>query len=395
MIEYQGQSDSIYSTLLRRDVEMYGEWSSGSNSAGLLDIAVELSSDELYAGTEFTVYVLVKNPFGRPLWIQNVTVSIPSQMYWRTELSDEPERTIEERVAALRGNADPELLDRIAERCTRIQHLRESITVLEAEMREAPPERVDELTEEQEAKKKSLAEEQNKLIVDEQLLYGQLGYNFVFARGQKAFVDHVEMKTPRPIYVSAEDGGKVTRLIHRRSLPKADTQRDNIHLESSLPLGEALQPGSTGVWQVRLATKSNMLFLPAQYRLQFNVVYSFDPPLREMEAPAVRRTLRVDTRAQMLSIRASMQAVMVGALLGGLGGALAREAQTQVNLGQIGRIIPRVILSCILSVAAVMFATRKSETQAFICVEDFWGGALIGFLIGFAGTAAFGGITGA
>jgi hypothetical protein len=41
-------------------------------STGLLDVAVELSSPELFAGEDFSVYLIVKNPFDRPIWVREV-----------------------------------------------------------------------------------------------------------------------------------------------------------------------------------------------------------------------------------------------------------------------------------------------------------------------------------
>ena len=37
---------------------------------------------------------------------------------------------------------------------------------------------------------------------------------------------------------------------------------------------------------------------------------------------------------------------------------------------------------------------RKSSTQQIVSVEDFWGGLLIGFLVGYLGEAYFRGIIG-
>jgi hypothetical protein len=53
-----------------------------------------------------------------------------------------------------------------------------------------------------------------------------------------------------------------------------------------------------------------------------------------------------------------------------------------------------LVLAVILSTAAIVLAARKSEAQSFINVEDFWGGVLIGFLIGSSGTVAFTELTG-
>jgi hypothetical protein len=45
-------------------------------------------------------------------------------------------------------------------------------------------------------------------------------------------------------------------------------------------------------------------------------------------------------------------------------------------------------------VPAIIFSARKAEAQSFVTVEDFWGGLLIGFLIGYSGTTIFAKITG-
>jgi hypothetical protein len=51
------------------------------------------------------------------------------------------------------------------------------------------------------------------------------------------------------------------------------------------------------------------------------------------------------------------------------------------------------MLAVILSAVAVIFMARKSDTQSFVSVEDFWGGVLIGFLVGYTGTGFFGTLT--
>jgi len=43
---------------------------------------------------------------------------------------------------------------------------------------------------------------------------------------------------------------------------------------------------------------------------------------------------------------------------------------------------------------AIIFMARKSDAQSFVSIEDFWGGLLIGFLVGYTGTSFFESITG-
>ena len=47
---------------------------------GLLDLSVDLSVPEVYSGTEFTLYLHVKNPFSQPVWIKSVEFSLPVQL---------------------------------------------------------------------------------------------------------------------------------------------------------------------------------------------------------------------------------------------------------------------------------------------------------------------------
>ena len=47
---------------------------------GLLDLSVELSSRDITAGNQFALFVLVRNPFNKPVWIRRVHVSLPSEL---------------------------------------------------------------------------------------------------------------------------------------------------------------------------------------------------------------------------------------------------------------------------------------------------------------------------
>jgi hypothetical protein len=53
---------------------------SDSADKGLLDLSVELSMRDIMAGNEFAIFVMVKNPFTKPIWIHKVHVSLPSEI---------------------------------------------------------------------------------------------------------------------------------------------------------------------------------------------------------------------------------------------------------------------------------------------------------------------------
>jgi hypothetical protein len=200
-----------------------------------------------------------------------------------------------------------------------------------------------------------------------------------------------------------------------------ETKRNVAELESSLPRHIALQPGSTAVYNVVLRVHKQLLFSPAKYRLQFNVNYGFEPHLvyqpqadldRQSlaiteivrpdsltdEGPDVAETLFTNTLAYELSIRASLYAVIIGAAIGGLAGAATRILQ--VTPGPSANLIfnpvnfMAMLVAMILSIIAIIFMARKSDTPSFVSVEDFWGGLLIGFLVGYTGATFFETVTG-
>ena len=95
-------------------------------------------------------------------------------------------------------------------------------------------------------------------------------------------------------------------------------------------------------------------------------------------------------------MRASVWSIMSGSVLGGVAGSLAKWIQVHphMDLNKLSfttfvGAVSSMILAVILSVVAVIFMSRKSDAQSFVTVEDFWGGALIGFFVGYTGTSFF------
>lgn len=81
---------------------------------GLLDLDVTQSSPDVMAGQDFSMYVLVKNPFDKPIWIKRVHVSVPSEIdlpQWNAFKADlarkeeEKKQGEEDRQAAIKEEA--------------------------------------------------------------------------------------------------------------------------------------------------------------------------------------------------------------------------------------------------------------------------------------------------
>jgi len=106
------------------------------------------------------------------------------------------------------------------------------------------------------------------------------------------------------------------------------------------------------------------------------------------------RDLFSNTSSFATQVRAALWSVILGGVFGGIIGSVARSLQgaggaVAFSGPRANSTIGALLLAAILSGAAVVFSARKSETQSFVTVEDFWGGLLVGFLIGYSGTAAF------
>ena len=165
-----------------------------------------------------------------------------------------------------------------------------------------------------------------------------------------------------------------------------------------------MQPGSTVVYTAILYVEKSIVFTPSQYRLQFNVNYSFhakELSLSNEQHDQGEVGIFTNTIAYELSIRPSVYSVIFGASLGGFTGAIARllqitpsEKWQTFSSTDIVTSVITIAVAVILSSIAVVFMVRKSEAQSFISVEDFWGGLLIGFFVGYTGTSFFEQLTG-
>jgi hypothetical protein len=94
------------------------------------------------------------------------------------------------------------------------------------------------------------------------------------------------------------------------------------------------------------------------------------------------------------TLRPPVMANGAGAIVGSLVGPVARGLRDQgpAFFSTIGvAFVAGVALTAILSLVAVIYSSRKTgEAQPIVTVEDFWGGLLVGFLLGFLGNEFFG-----
>ncbi|GHF55076.1 hypothetical protein GCM10018790_36340 [Kitasatospora xanthocidica] len=348
---------------------------------GLLDLSVDLSVPQVYSGTDFTVYLHIKNPFSVPVWIDKVDMSLPTQLFWRTpERPETPEKAAE---PVLPEAETARLTAAVQERQARIRQLEEESAAL-------PPERAEEawgIQDEIALLHQANVRDQARLDgADDQLNLHISGGSTVDLHGRA-----------RQTNIHVAGGSTVAVFADRPA------DRERVPLIGSLPRRVALEPGSTDVWTIRLGTPRNPFFVPASYRLQLNVVYGLVPEQSGGPLPGApgseRRRVFANTTALTVPLKAALWNVMTGGVAGGLVGSLGRSLQEAQSLSALahqplGTTLGSLVLAVILTGAAIVFAARKSEAPSFVTVEDFWGGVLVGFLIGYSGTAAFTELTG-
>ncbi|MBN1874326.1 MAG: hypothetical protein JXA33_08845 [Anaerolineae bacterium] len=354
-------------------------------------MTVELSTTDVTAGNEFAIFVLVKNPFSRPVWIREVNVSLPS------ELKRVDEEKIQAKIKETRDKQE-ELLQQNKQDRTKLQEkiegLQAQISELTRALNSNTKGNAGDLAELVRTLESDLKEFQAKL---RNLSAGMS--NVQIFDGARVAVLKIASQASQVQIFGHDPNGKSTRVAEIEiSEPwlvyEQQAQDRTVKLASSLPENFALQSGSTAVYTVVLNVNRSLIFTPSKYRLQFYVNYGFEPmQLQQNGQSSSEESIFTNTIAHALSIRPSVYSVIGGSLIGGGIGAAARLLQSPI-LPTSQSVIVSLVLSMILGGMAAVFMARKSDAQSFVSVEDFWGGILMGFLVGYTGTSFFESITG-
>jgi hypothetical protein len=91
-----------------------------------------------------------------------------------------------------------------------------------------------------------------------------------------------------------------------------------------------------------------------------------------------------------VSIFPSLGSMLIGTLIGSLLGTVVNAIMPHIReasnpIPGLDLIIPQVFANLILGFIVGITLMRKKDVQPFLTVEDFWGGILLGFLVGFSG----------
>jgi hypothetical protein len=137
-----------------------------------------------------------------------------------------------------------------------------------------------------------------------------------------------------------------------------------------------ISPTSEIITGFTWSTKSWLLFLPSRVGIDIEVPYEIKGEVRSQVASCV------------FEIKPPIYSIVIGGIVGSLIGSAARSF-TSGQLTLDIQFIVKMFGSCLLAVMAAIALSRKSGSQAFITVEDFFGAFVLGSLIGYGGTTFF------
>jgi hypothetical protein len=192
----------------------------------------------------------------------------------------------------------------------------------------------------------------------------------------------VEWKRPVPegteFRIIAEENAKVVVQLSEEEIA--------LGIESQTKPIQVISVGAEVIASFELVTTRWLLFKPLEITLHAQVNYQVNNVLTSQIVPVP------------ISIKAPLRSILIGANLGAIFGFLARQIKdgglrpaefhgVELFIGAMGVLV-------MATIATVAFA-RKQSAQGFITIEDFYGGFLVGALIGYFGTQYFEKIIGA
>ncbi len=302
---------------------------------GALKLEASTSTPVVSAGKEFSIYVVIRNPFPVPVTIHSTETHIP------VELSDEIWRQTEE------VKLHQARIKQISEIKSATEKFRTRIGYWFSDIRSAlrPP---------------------------------------ISPRVAIAVTPEVQEVISRPLAninidgnVTAQDGGIEIVAGSKWDIDFGNLSPDEVrtmlwdineYIQGRMPI--VLRPGDSIVKHFVLKTSHWLTFTPIAHTFQIQVRYEIDGQAH------------VDTVPFSLNIRAATASSLIGAIIGSTLGTVVNSKVVITDGQSAGRIL---LTSSIFAIIIVVAFARKNNVQQIVSVEDFWGGMFIGFLVGYSG----------
>ena len=294
---------------------------------------ITTSAPQLEAGTKFSIYTRITNPYDVPVTIKSVTTLLP----------------VEFRDIAL------------LERANRKHKILELISSVQRDQAE-PEGRLSNLFQ------KRAASEVSPRLSTEPL-------NAVPESDILADADALSLQT---LIRTANDKQRAKNEVVRK------LKRALEDVNKMSPTEVNLQPGNSVIQVFTLKTNRAIFFQPNVYQSSVRIEYEIDS------------AKNIDVADYQLNVRAPLKAILCGALLGSVFGFLLKDLTGQQNIVKLFAVataqgVTEYLLSLLtaglISVVVVVGFARKKDAQPILSVEDFWGGVFVGFLAGYTGKA--------
>lgn len=158
----------------------------------------------------------------------------------------------------------------------------------------------------------------------------------------------------------------------------ADGKRNSAPLQGAAD-ERVLPPHSETVAYMNIGVRRWLFFRPQRIDLNVEIGYEVDRERRSQIAQAP------------VDIKPPLRSMVIGAITGAVLGVIARRLALKGELqwSQAGAMALEVSGAAVMALIASVALARKSGTQGFITVEDFYGGFVLGVLIGYAGSEYF------
>jgi hypothetical protein len=337
----------------------------GLPQRGALLVTLKPSTPTLTAGTSFSISVTTTNPFDVAVTIQDVSTLLPVDLFdVKATARLKEQRKVKEEFNAYRY----ELLKQFgANNITRIKTKREGLlrSIFRVFFNAAIP---------------GLLPVPKDFFDDMVDTYAS-AITTVAERSGKTSVQRLASEL-KPAQYEIQQGLSDEEIQKKVDLIMEGLEKEykkNLEAETKSPI--ILQPGDSVTNVFVLRTRKGWNFRPTSFNLDVTVQYLVDNETHHQTIPYT------------LDIQAAPGSTVWGAVLGSVFGVLAGEMKI-IFEGDWLTVVPKLIVSMILSAFAVIAFARKAGVQPIIAIQDFWGGLLIGFLVGYSGTQVLGNLFG-
>jgi hypothetical protein len=297
---------------------------------GPLRYQVSTSSPQIEAGTKFSIYIRITNPYDVPVIISSVTTLLP------VEFMD---------VAAL-------------ERAQKKQVLVQELRTLEGVGAEA---------------KRGLFGARKAPPVPSQVA----GQPVASVPDVPSYISDNEVRN----ILSSIDNAQDKDAAKAKAIDQLREALNNVETAATPPT--ALQPGNSIIQVFTLQTNRSIFFPPNVYQSSVRIEYEIDSK-KNIDVADYQLNVRAPLKAMIFgALVGSAFGFVLKDLINNqvITKVLQYGLHSQVGLSYLLSLISAMMIA---GIAVVAFA-RKKDAQPILSVEDFWGGIFVGFLAGYTG----------